>query len=275
MQPPTPSSPLSALFSLKDQVALVTGGAMGIGLAICKRLSEAGCHIVIADLDERAGETAVSQIAAANGSAVFIRADAAKLSDIRAAVEAAKAKFGGLDILVNNAGIFPMSPFLSTSEELWDKVIDVNLKGAFFYTQEAAKLMIQTGKPGKIIHIASIDAFHPTGNLVHYDASKGGMVMMTRSMALELAKHNIRVNAIAPGGIQTPGAARITESMQKGSGLSAEAFAEMMKTFGARVPMGRQGDPDEIAAPVLFLASDASRYITGETIVVDGGYLLS
>lgn len=268
-------TPLNKLFDLSGKVALVTGGAMGIGFAISQRLAEAGAAVLISDIDEKGGEAAARGMTGKGYKAAFVKTDAGKVSDITHAVAQAKAKFGGLDILVNNAGIFPISPVMNTSEELWDKVMAVNLKGVFFFAQHAAKLMIEDGKPGKIINIASIDAIHPTGNLVHYDTSKGGVLMMTKSLALELSKHQITVNAIAPGGITTPGTAKISESLLKGSGLSPEAFAEMMKGFGARIPMGRQGDPDDIAAPVLFLASDASRYITGETIVVDGGYLLS
>lgn len=269
------TTPLNKLFDLNGKAALVTGGAMGIGLAISTRLAEAGARVMITDIDEKAGNGAAAELKAKGYQVLFMRADAAKVSDIAATIEKTVKDFGGLDIVVNNAGIFPMSPVLNTTEELWDKVIDVNLKGPFFFSQLAAKTMIAANKPGKIINIASIDALHPTGNLVHYDASKGGLLMMTKSLALELAKHQITVNAIAPGGITTPGVAKISEGMLKASGLSPEAFTEMMKGFGARIPMGRQGDPDDIAAPALFLASDASRYITGETIVVDGGYLLS
>ncbi|MFO1470880.1 MAG: SDR family oxidoreductase [Turneriella sp.] len=268
-------TPLNKLFDLSGKVALVTGGAMGIGFAIVERLAEAGAAVLISDIDGKAGEAAAAQMTGKGYKAAFIKTDAGKVSEIVHAVAEAKVRFGGLNILVNNAGIFPMSPVMNTTEELWDKVMAINLKGPFFFAQHAAKLMMENGQPGKIINIASIDAIHPTGNLVHYDASKGGVLMMTKSLALELAPHNITVNAIAPGGITTPGVAKISEGMLKASGLSPEAFAEMMKGFGARIPMGRQGDPDDIAAPVLFLVSDASRYITGETIVVDGGYLLS
>lgn len=273
--PTNTTTPLNKLFDLSGKVALVTGGAMGIGLAISQRLAEAGAAVLISDIDEKGGAVAEKEMTEKGYKTAFVKTDAGKVSDIANAVALAKARFGGLDILVNNAGIFPMSPVMNTTEELWDKVMAVNLKGVFFFAQHAAKLMIESGKPGKIINIASIDAIHPTGNLVHYDASKGGVLMMTKSLALELSKHKITVNAIAPGGITTPGTAKISEGLLKGSGLSPEAFAEMMKGFSARIPMGRQGDPDDIAAPVLFLASDASRYITGETIVVDGGYLLS
>lgn len=271
---PSTTPPFSELFSLKGQTALVTGGAMGIGLGIVRRLAEAGAQVMIADVDGNTAEKSATALNAEGFKTAAVRVDAAQVSEIQAALNTTHERFGGIDILVNNAGIFPMSPFLETSEQLWDKVIAVNLKGVFFFSQLAAKMMIAAKKPGKIINIASIDGFHPTGNLVHYDASKGGVVMMTKSLALELARHQITVNGIAPGGITTPGTDAISAALLKGSGLSPEAFAEMMKSFSARIPMGRQGNPDEIAGPVLFLASAAARYMTGETIIVDGGYLL-
>ena len=135
--------------------------------------------------------------------------------------------------------------------------------------------MVENKKGGRIINVASIDALHPTGNLTAYDSSKGGLVMMTKAIALELGKSGINVNAIAPGGIQTPGAQQGALTMMQASGLKPADFEAMGKTFTARIPLGRQGDPDDIATVALYLASDASRYITGETIVVDGGYLLS
>lgn len=154
-----------------------------------------------------------------------------------------------------------MVPALEVTETLWDKVLDINLKGFFFYAQAAAKEMVNEGHAGRIINIASIDALHPTGNLVHYDSSKGGVVMMTKALALELGPRNISVNAIAPGGIQTPGAS------------SPSTPAEFTQAFVARIPMRRMGVPDDIAKVVLFLASSAADYMTGSLLVVDGGFL--
>ena len=171
-------------------------------------------------------------------------------------------------MLVNNAGVFPISPAEATTEQIWDRVLDINLKGAFFFAQAAAEAMVKGGHGGAIVNIASIDAMHPSGALAHYDASKGGLLMLTRSLALELAPKKIRVNAVCPGAIHTPGADVALSAM--GGGDTGRAKA----AFAKRIPLGRMGDPDDIARAVLFLATDASSYMTGSTLVVDGGYLV-
>ncbi len=262
---------ISQVFDLSGKVALVTGGALGIGEGIARRLAEAGAAVMISDINLEAVQEAVKKIREAGGTAEAVRSDVSRLEDVQKATDATVEKFGKLDILVNNAGIFPSKPVLDVSPELWQKVISTNLSGAFFQAQAAARKMVASGQGGKIINIASIDALHPSGNLVHYDASKGGVAMLTRSMALELAKHHITVNAIAPGGVQTPGASM---TMDVGS-LSSTQVEIMVRDFMARIPLGRMGVPDDIAKPVLFLASSAADYITGELIVVDGGFLLS
>ena len=266
---------IAQLFDLKGKTALVTGGAMGIGKGIAERLGEAGANVVVADINPEQGQKTAAGLEARSVRAAFVPADIRKITEIENAVDLTLKTFGGLDILVNNAGIFPFMPVLNMTEDFWDKVLDTNLKSAFFFTQKAAKIMVDNKKGGRIINIASIDALHPTGNLTAYDSSKGGMVMMTKAIALELGKSGITVNAIAPGGIQTPGAQQSAATMMQAAGLKPEDFEAMGKAFTARIPLGRQGDPDDIATVALFLASDASRYLTGQTIVVDGGYLLS
>jgi 2-dehydro-3-deoxy-D-gluconate 5-dehydrogenase len=252
---------IAQLFDLTGKAAIVTGGAMGIGQGIALRLAEAGAGVMVTDINLEAATNTVNQIRSKGGKAEAIKADAASVADAKRTVQETVRAFGRLDIIVNNAGIYPFAPALQMTEELWDKVLDINLKGLFFYSQAAAQEMMNEGHGGKIINIASIDALHPTGNLVHYDASKGGVVMVTKALALELGPHNITVNAIAPGGIQTPGA---------GGPVSPDEFVQ---AFIARIPMRRMGVPDDIAKVVFFLASGASDYMTGSLVVVDGGVL--
>jgi 2-deoxy-D-gluconate 3-dehydrogenase len=266
---------ISQLFDLSGKAALVSGGVMGIGKAIVDRLSEAGASVVIADIDAKNGKETIKEFIKKGRKVDFVLTDVSKLEDIENAINHTIHTYGSLDILVNNAGVFPFMPAVNMNESSWDLVLDINLKGTFFMAQKAALKMMEKSKGGKIINIASIDALHPTGNLVHYDSSKAGIVMMTKSLALEWGKSGISVNAIAPGGILTPGAQQTSAALIKASGSTPEQSETIGKAFTARIPFGRQGEPDEIATVVLFLASDAATYITGETIVVDGGYLLS
>lgn len=263
---------ISQLFDLTGKAAIVTGGAKGIGQAIAFRLSEAGAGVMIADIDVEAAGKTVAKIKEKGGNAAFVSADARSATDAENVVSATLEKFGTLDLLINNAGIFPLSPVFETSEELWNQVLDINLKGVFLYSQVAAKEMAQAEDGGKIINLASVDAIKPTGMLAHYNASKGGVLMLTKALALELAPLNIRVNAVAPGGINTPGVQGFWSNIPETVGIDTEeAVAEFLK----RVPLGRTGEPDDIAKVVLFLASGASDYMTGEIMVVDGGHLLT
>lgn len=258
---------IAQLFDLSGQVAVVTGAAMGIGKGIALRLAEAGARVVITDVNMEAAAEAVKEISSAGGKARAVLADAAAVADAEKSVRAAVRELGDIHILVNNAGIFPFSPALEITEELWDRTIDINLKSMMFYSRAAAAAMVKAGHGGRIVNIASIDSFRPTGNLCHYDASKGGAVMLTKSLAREWAQYGILVNAIAPGGVSTPGAAAATARVSAGAVAAPEAFL-------ASIPLRRMGTPDDIATVALFLASDASAYVTGATIVVDGGALL-
>ena len=258
---------LTQLLDLKGKAAIVTGGAKGIGGGIAYRLAEAGAQVLIADMDEEEAQNVVADLASKGWAAEAFTVDVSDEVGVQSMIETCKNKFGSVDILVNNAGIYPPAPISQLTEEQFNKVINVNLRSVFLTTKHVAEVM-KTQGGGKIINITSIDALHPSMvGLAHYDASKHGMWGFTKNAALELAEHNIWVNAIAPGGIATPGVA----VMNQGASLNETAT----KTFLAKIPMHRMGEPDEIGTVALFLASDMSSYMTGEQIVVDGGALLS
>lgn len=263
--------PIAQLFDLRGKTAIVTGAALGIGQAIARRLAEAGATVVIADVNIEAAQATAAAIVERGGQALALRADASSAADAQSTVRQAAERFGHLDILVNNAGIFPFTPVLELTEAQWDRVLDLNLKGAFFFAQAAARQMVAqgTGRGGAIVNVASVDGLHPTGYLAHYDASKAGLIMVTKSLAKELGPHGIRVNAIAPGGIQTPGVAAAAASVPQ-----QEAGGEQATDAMTHIPLGRIGQPDEIATVALFLASPAASYMTGSVVVADGGYLL-
>ena len=266
------TQPIAQLFDLTGKGAIVTGAGTGIGQAIALRLAEAGTRVMITDINVEAASQTVEQIESTGGTALAMYADASSASDARKATRAATEAFGSLDILVNNAAVYPFSLALEMSEEIWDKVLDVNLKGMFFYSQAAAREMIKAGHGGKIINLASIDGLHPTiKGMSHYIASKGGVIALTRALALEFAPHNILVNSVAPGAIVTPG------SMAQATDVEAhgQPLEELWKNFMARLPLGHMGEPDDIAKVVLFLASAAADYMTGSLLLADGGYLIS
>lgn len=268
------------LTDLTGKTAIVTGGAAGIGLGIVKRLAEAGANVVIADIDGDAAKQAVGRLFKADqlskeehGKVIAISADVSKKDSVSEMVEKAVFEFGEINILVNNAGIFPNMLIMNMKEEDFEKVLAVNLKGIFLCTQTVATHMIKQNKGGRIINITSIDALHPSSTgLAHYDASKHGAWGFTKNVALELAPHKIWVNAVAPGGIRTPGVKVLRKKMKIPKGVDID---ELMKNFLAKIPMGRMGEPDDIAKVVLFLASDMASYMTGSQIVVDGGVLLA
>lgn len=265
-------APLAQLVSLSDKVAVVTGGAMGIGQGIVIRLAEAGASVVIADTNEPAANQ-VAQAFTDHGWKVAVKhLDVSDETSVRELVAFCKEKFGRIDILVNNAGIYPAKPIAQMSLADFNKVIGVNLSGVFLMTKYTSELMKQHGG-GRIINISSIDALHPSMvGLSHYDASKHGVWGFTKNAALELAPYKIWVNAIAPGSVQTPGA---TATQAGGPPVDAEMLKKQTEAFISKIPMGRIGQPDDIGKVALFLASDLSSYMTGEQIVVDGGVLLS
>ena len=265
-------TPLSQLIDLTGKTALVTGGAMGIGFGIAYRLAEAGANVVIADINEEVGAASVAQLQEHGFKATFIKTDVALAGDVQRATDFVVQTYGGIDILVNNAGIYPFFPVMEMSPSDFEKILAVNLKSVFLFTKAAGAEMIKRGRGGKIINITSIDALHPSfAGLAVYDASKHGLWGFTKNFALEVAKQNIRCNAIAPGGISTEG----VEAMTKGAIKAGATMDESIKAFTAKIPMGRFGEPDDIATVALFLASDAAAYMTGEIVVVDGGVLLA
>ena len=260
-------APLQQLIRLSGKTAIITGGAMGIGFGIAYRLAEAGAGVVIADMNKQAADGAAEKFSANGWKAIAVQADVANASHAQAMIDAAVSAFGGVDILVNNAGIYPAVPLLRLDEAAFEKVLSVNLKGAFLCTKAAAARMIEQGRGGKVINITSIDALHPSmAGLSAYDASKHGLWGFTKSAALELAPHQIWVNAIAPGAISTPGT---------GAGTMNEGMKQAIEPFIAKIPMRRMGEPDDIGRVALFLASDLSGYMTGSQIVAGGGALLS
>lgn len=243
---------------LKNKTALVTGASKGIGRGIALALAKEGYNIVISDIDEVSMQTVVEEIIAIGVKTSGIKCDVSIKSEVDQMISKTVSDFGSLDVLVNNAGIYPTVPFMDMSEEQWDKVITINLKSAFLCSQSAAKVMKEGGRIIDVSSIASIIGFP---GLVHYCASKGGINGMIRAMALELAAKGITVNAVAPGAIETPGASKSTTE-------------EIKKQTIAMIPAARMGQPEDIANAVVFLAKDESSYITGQVIVVDGGWTL-
>jgi 2-dehydro-3-deoxy-D-gluconate 5-dehydrogenase len=259
-------------FGLAGRRTVVTGAAMGIGRGIAEMFRQAGADVLLTDLDGAALAAAADALPDGPGRVATVQCDISADDAGQVLVAACVDHFGGIDVLVNNAGIYPQMPVLQMSPELLDHVYRVNLRGLILACKAAAARMVAQGTGGRIINIASIDALRPSMvGLAAYDASKGGVLMFTRNLALELAPHAITVNAVAPGGITTEG----TQRPLAGSGMTSEQQAEVMRSFAARVPLGRMGVPSDIAAATVFLASSGAAYITGSVLVVDGGALLT
>jgi glucose 1-dehydrogenase len=250
--------------ALTGKTAIVTGAAGGIGLAIAQRFLHDGARVMIADVDHEKGEKAERDLAKL-GKVQFVKADVGKRLDIHNLVAATIDAFGDIDILVNNAGIVHGADFLDLKEEDFDRVLQVNLKGSFLAGQAVARFMVEKvekgGSAGSIINMSSINAVVALPDQVAYSVSKGGVNQLTRAMALSLAPHGVRVNAIGPGSIMTDMLASVNSD--------AAAKTRIL----SRTPMGRVGEPSEIAAIAAFLASDDASYITGQTIYADGGRL--
>jgi NAD(P)-dependent dehydrogenase (short-subunit alcohol dehydrogenase family) len=240
---------------LQDKVVLITGASQGIGAACAQRFAREGAKVVLADVNDAAGQVLALAL---NGA--YVHCDVGSKAQIDALIEKTLALHGRIDVLVNNAGIFKAAPFLEVSEEDFDAVIRVNLKGSFLMAQAAARAMVSTHTKGSIVNMSSVNGVLAIPTIASYNMSKGGINQLTRVAALALADHGIRVNAVAPGTIAT-------ELAQKAVLTDDAAKAKIM----SRTPMRRLGEPSEIADVVAFLASDAASYITGEIVTVDGG----
>jgi len=248
---------------LKGKIAIVTGARRGMGRSHVLKLAEAGAKVVVSDISQEECQLVVDELKKTGGEGLAVKCDISKKAEVEEMVKKTVEKFGKVDILVNNAGICQFKSFLELTEEEWDRTLDINLKGYFLCAQAAAKEMVKQ-KSGVIINIASV-AMGQQGigfpNIAHYCASKGGIVGMTEALAVELAPYNIRINSISPGMIETPMIDPVTKD------------PKMKEAILARVPMRRAGKPEEVSNLVLFLASDQSSYMTGSTVVIDGGWL--
>jgi len=244
--------------SLKGRTAVVTGGGSGIGRAVAQRLARDNAAIAIWDLNEQGASETAALITAAGGNAVALRVDAADAAAIKGAADKTRAALGPITIIVNNAGITGNVPFLELAVDAWDRMIAVNLKGPYLCTREVLPDMLTAGW-GRIINITSSSIQTGATNMSHYVASKGGLMGMTKALAMEFAAKNITVNMVPPGFIDTP--------MMRGAPVNIEAFA-------ASMPMKRPGKPEDIAGACAYLASEEAGYVTGQTISVNGGRYL-
>ena len=253
---------------LRDKVALITGAASGIGKEAALLFARKGAKIVIADKDNTGGEEVAKLIRDAGGEAVFCRTDVSRSNDVQCMIQTAITTYGNLHILCNNAAILPKPNALADQpEETWDPVVDVNLRGVFLAMKYAIPGMIERGG-GVILNTASAQAVVGVPNVSPYAATKGGIISITRTAAVEYAKYNIRINCVAPGMVNTPMLRGVTAEMPPDS-IEAKAMTDMAQQL---IPLGRIAEPQEIAKAMLFLISDDASYVTGHILIVDGGY---
>ena len=244
---------------LQGRVAAITGGALGIGRATALCFAAEGATVALGDVEVGAAEKVAGEITERGGRAIVVGVDVGDAGQVQAFVDRVVGELGRLDVMFANAGIAHSAPFLEHPEAQWHRVLRVNLTGVFLCGQVAARQMVRQGGGGRIIATASINGFRGVENLVGYNAAKAGVIELVRTMAVELAQHRITVNAIAPAQIDT----RLTQ------GLSGSARGRRLD----RIPLGRFGEPEDVARAALFLASDEAGYVTGHTLAVDGGYL--
>jgi NAD(P)-dependent dehydrogenase (short-subunit alcohol dehydrogenase family) len=261
-------------YQLTDQVALVTGGGGGLGRAIALAFAAAGADVVVADIVPERCEETCERVAEMGRSGLPFPLDVRESGEVSGMVAAAEARFGRIDILVNNAGGVAQKPFLDQSERAWRRAIDLNLVSMLAATSAAAPVMIRGGRGGAIINVASVEAFRAAPGFSVYAACKAGMVNFTRTLALELAEHGIRVNAIAPDYTETPGL-RGNVGGPVDPGSWHRPSPEHLAATARRIPLGRIGRPEEIGNAAVFLASKMGDYVTGTTLHVDGGTMAS
>lgn len=259
----------ASLVDLTGKVALVTGAGSGIGRACALRFADAGASLVCADMNHDAAEATARHAHEMGRRATVVKVDVRKESECVAAADTAIEAFGRLDAVVNCAGIFPHTPLMDLTVDQWDNMLDINTRGTFLVSRACARKM---GQGSTIVNLASKAALQPTFGMGHYAASKGAVVMLTKSMALEFKDLRIRVNAIAPGSVKTEGTDRAAQEFADHAGVT---WDDIKKSYTDRNPIGRECLPDEIARVALFLSTPLSSYVNGETILVDGGHLLT
>lgn len=253
---------------LQGKVAIVTGGAQGMGRAIALRYAQEGASVVVADLQQDGAQKVASEIQSAGGKAIGVKVDVRSQEQVQAMVDAAVREFGGLDILVNNAGVGKIIPFFETTEKDWDFMFDINCKGLLWCSQAAARVMIDQGRGGKIINLASQAGRRGEALVLAYCASKACVISMNQSMALALAPHKINVNAIAPGIVDTPFWDEVDKQFAK---LLNMEIGEPKRTFTKQIPLGRIEQPADVTGAAVFFASSESDYVTQQCLNVDGG----
>ncbi len=243
---------------LEGKIALVTGARRGIGRAIAGQLAHEGAHIIAVSRTIASDAAVLKDVACYGRRALAVCADVTSQHDCLQMVETGLDHFGRIDVLVNNAGMYPSAPFVEITEELWDRVLAVNLKGTFLVSQAVARRAMIPQQSGRIINISSCDGKCPTPGISHYAAAKAGVISLTKSMAMELGPYNITANAVAPGWVETPAV------------MQSDRWRQVI----SNIPAGRLARPDEIARAVVFLADDASEYIIGATLDVNGGLIM-
>jgi NAD(P)-dependent dehydrogenase (short-subunit alcohol dehydrogenase family) len=245
---------------LKERIAIVTGAGQGIGRALAMGLVREGAKVVVAEIDEKNALAVQREIEAAGGTALAVQTDVSNETSVQAMVSDSQRQFGSVDILINNAGVFPVSSVEEMREEEWDRVIGTNLIGAFLCSKAVAGIFLQQGS-GRVISITSGRAFQGAKNAAHYASSKAGIIGFSKSLALELAPRHITVNVICPG---------ITDTAQpRGHQSEEQIYAQAQK-----IPLGRIGQPEDLVGAAVFLASDAAAFITGQTLIVNGGSIM-